>query len=382
MGIPAIELAEQGIAAYMDLVRQSNILPAHKYPRVTEELPTIIEMVQTLIRKGFAYETPGTGDNRDVYFRVSRKPDYGKLSHRDLESLLAGARIEPGEHKESPADFALWKSAKPGEPAWESPWGQGRPGWHIECSAMALKYLGDPLDIHGGGLDLVFPHHENEIAQSEAYTGREPFARFWVHNGLLQFDGEKMSKSVGNIVTWRQALEAYGADALRLFVLGSHYRSPLTYSEESMAAAKRGAERLVNAVSRTAPVSGGEAVDPAPFKERFIAMMENDFNTAGALAQLFELATEINRGADEGRAIAAAQATLRELAGVLGLTLSQATEDHMAAAPFIDLLLEIRSQLRAAKQYALADTVRNRLRDLNIIVEDTPQGPVWKPRRS
>jgi cysteinyl-tRNA synthetase len=245
---------------------------------------------------------------------------------------------------------------------------------------MSLKYLGDALDIHGGGLDLVFPHHENEIAQSEAYTGREPFARLWVHNGLLQFDGEKMSKSLGNIVTWRQALDKYGADALRLFVLGSYYRGPLTYSEESMAAAKRGAERLANAASRSGLADAGNPVDPALYKERFIAMLENDFNTSGAVAQLFDLATEVNRGRDEGRNIDDAQAMLRELAGVLGLSLSGAGEDRMAAAPFIELLLELRTELRLAKQYALADTVRDRLNELNISVEDTPQGPVWKPR--
>ncbi len=239
LGIPVKELTEKYTERYFEDMDALNILRAHVYPRATQEIPKIIEVVNGLIDKGFAYATGGI-----VYFRVRRDPDYGKLSHRTLDQMMAGARIEVGEEKEDPMDFVLWKAAKPGEPAWDSPWGKGRPGWHIECSAMSLRYLGEQLDIHGGGQDLVFPHHENEIAQSEGFTGKKPFVKYWMHNGLLQMGAEKMSKSLGNLITIREALEKYSADALRIFVLSSYYRSPLTYSEEALEAAEKGAERL------------------------------------------------------------------------------------------------------------------------------------------
>ena len=223
LGQPFDQLAAGYIDEYEREMRDLNIMPAHVFPRATQEIPTIIEMTQRLIQKGHAYRANG-----DVYFRVRSKSDYGKLSGRDVDALMAGARVEPGEQKEDPADFALWKGAKEGEPAWDSPWGPGRPGWHIECSAMSYRYLGATLDIHGGGQDLIFPHHENEIAQSEAYSGKQPFVRYWLHNGWLMFSEEKMSKSLGNIITIRQGLEKYGPDGLRLFVLTSHYRSPLS----------------------------------------------------------------------------------------------------------------------------------------------------------
>ena len=226
--------------------------PADVYPRATQEVPKIIEIVKGLVEKGYAYASQGS-----VYFRVKKLDDYGKLAHRTLDSMMAGARIEPGEEKEHPMDFVLWKAAKPGEPSWESPWGPGRPGWHIECSAMSLKYLGEQLDIHGGGQDLIFPHHENEIAQSESFTGKKPFAKYWMHNGLLQLGEEKMSKSLGNILSIKQMLKKSSADAMRIFILSGHYRMPLKYSEEAIEAAERGAERLRQAAF-AAPKEGSK----------------------------------------------------------------------------------------------------------------------------
>src|SRR3990172_9053882 len=343
-GLTFDQLAETYIQEYEREVRQLNIAPAHVYPRATQELPQIIEMVSTLIEKGYAYQADG-----DVYFSVHRKPDYGKLSGREIDSMMAGARVEVGEHKTHPADFALWKGAKPGEPAWDSPWGPGRPGWHIECSAMSVRYLGPQLDIHGGGQDLIFPHHENEIAQTEAYSGVQPFVRYWVHNGCLFLDQEKMSKSLGNIIPIRQGLDRYGPDGIRVFVLTSHYRGPLTYSEEGLEAGKRAAERLRLAVYL--PGGDGEpCVDPAPFRQRFMECMDDDLNSAGALAALFDLSRETNRARDENRRTEEGQATLRELSGVLGLTLRE-PEAPAAAAPFIDLLAEVRNEARAARLF-------------------------------
>jgi cysteinyl-tRNA synthetase len=379
MGIPTKQLAEQLIAEYAAEMAGLNILPAHVYPRATEEIPTMIDMISTLVDKGYAYVAEG-----DVYFRVSAKKDYGKLSGRSLEVMLGGTRcevgreIEPGENKEHPADFALWKAAKPGEPSWESPWGPGRPGWHIECSAMSVRYLGETLDIHGGGVDLIFPHHENEIAQSEAYTGTEPFVRYWLHNGWLYLGEEKMSKSLGNIIPIADALPKYGSDGCRLFVLSSHYRSPLTYSEDGLEASKRAAERLRLAAA-PAPPGKGAPVDAQPFRQRFIDSMEDDLNATQAVGALFDLAREINRGRDEGRPVEEAQATLRELAGVLGLTLAE-EETGIAARPFIDLLVTVRDELRAAKLYELSDSVRARLAELGIALEDGAEGTRWRRR--
>jgi cysteinyl-tRNA synthetase len=378
-GTSVHDLTERFIGEYQRDMAALNVLPAHVYPRATEEIPAIIAMIEGLIEKGFAYEGPPLeeGGPRDVYYRVSRKADYGKLSKRDRESLAAGARVEPAEGKEDPVDFTLWKAAKPGEPSWESPWGPGRPGWHIECSAMAFRHLGPQVDLHGGGLDLVFPHHENEIAQTEAFTGKAPFSRFWVHHGLLQLGEEKMSKSLANLITIAEGLERFGADAIRIFVLGSNYRRPLTYSEEAIGAAKQGAQRLRGALDAV-ETSSVEAVDAAPFRQRFVAAMDDDLNTPQALAALFDLAREINRARDAGRGIAAGQALLRELAGVLGLRLEK--EEPAAAAPFIDLLVQVRQELRAAKEYALADRVRAGLAELGIALEDTPSGTTWERR--
>ncbi|MCH7488893.1 MAG: cysteine--tRNA ligase, partial [Chloroflexi bacterium] len=274
-GVSYDQLAATYIEEYEEEMRELNVLPADIYPRATQEIPQIIEMVQGLIEKGRAYAV----ESGDVYFDVRSDPGYGKLSGRDVDSMRAGARVEPGEEKHDPADFALWKAAKPGEPSWESPWGPGRPGWHIECSAMSYRYLGATLDMHGGGQDLIFPHHENEIAQAEGFTGVKPFVRHWLHNGWLTLDEEKMSKSIGNIITIREALDRYGSDGIRIFVMTAHYRAPLAYSEEAMEAGKRAAERLQLAAS--VPGGDGPAADiPGDeYRERFGASMDDDLNT-------------------------------------------------------------------------------------------------------
>ncbi|MFH1638921.1 MAG: cysteine--tRNA ligase [Chloroflexota bacterium] len=375
LGISAAVLAGKYTEGFFEDMDALNVLRADVYPRATGEIDNIIEVISGLIDKGFAYAAGGS-----VYFRVRRVSDYGKLSHRSLDTMMAGARIEPGEEKEYPMDFALWKAAKPEEPFWESPWGKGRPGWHIECSAMSLRYLGSMIDIHGGGQDLVFPHHENEIAQSESYTGMKPFARYWMHNGLLQLGGEKMSKSLGNLITIRDALSKYSADAIRIFILGSHYRSPLTYSEEAQQAAEAGARRLRQALaSRGVENRTAGKLDPEPYRAQFIRAMDDDFNTAQALSVLFDLGHEINRADAEGLDTAAARETLSELAGVLGLTLKEPEKSH-DVAPFIELLITIRRELRGAKQYQLADSIRQKLVEIGITLEDTPAGTVWKQK--
>ena len=371
LGIPMSELAEQNINDYLGQLKAMNVQPAHVYPRVTETVPQIIRFIEGLIANGFAYASGG-----DVYYRVRKFDRYGELSKRDVDDLLSGARIDPTELKDDPLDFALWKGAKPGEPSWESPWGPGRPGWHIECSAMALENLGEQIDIHGGGADLIFPHHTNEIAQTEAYTGQPPFARIWMHNALLQLGSEKMSKSIGNLVTIKQALEQFGPDALRLFVITSHYRSPASYSEEALEAARAGAERLRNAAFATGG-RGNPEIDADQHRQRFIEAMDDDLNTPRALAVLFELAREINRSAAAGQDISAGQALFRELCGVLGLTMQSPAREAQEAAPFIDLLVTLRTELRAAKQWAIADQVRDGLTALGVEIKDGPEGTAW-----
>ncbi|MBL7119131.1 MAG: cysteine--tRNA ligase [Dehalococcoidia bacterium] len=372
LGISASELAEKFIARYFADMDALNIRRADVYPRATEEIPKIIEVIQGLIDKGHAYEAEG-----DVYFRVRSDPDYGKLSQQDLEALQSGARVEAGSEKEHPLDFALWKAAKPGEPCWESPWGEGRPGWHIECSAMSLRHLGDTLDIHGGGRDLIFPHHENEIAQSESFTGVTPFVKYWMHNGLVQLGEDKMSKSLGVLVTIKEVLERFRPDAVRLFILSSHYRSPVSFSEEGLEAAEKGMERLRQAARGEGKGEGAASIDIGSFRQSFVEAMDDDFNSAQAIAVVFDLAREINRARSEGTDVEQAQQTLLELAGVLGLTLEE-REVSLAAQPFIDLLISIRSDLRKAKQWQLADKIRSSLEEMGIVVEDTPKGTVWR----
>ena len=381
LDVAPLALAEQYIQEYARQLGLLNVLPATVNPRATGEIASIIKMITDLGENGYAYEVDG-----DVYFRVNKDADYGKLSGRRLEDMQAGARIGVDERKEHPMDFALWKSSKPGEPAWDSPWGPGRPGWHIECSAMSMHHLGEQIDIHGGGNDLVFPHHENEIAQTESVTGKT-FARYWVHNGMMQLAGEKMSKSLGNLVTIEQFLAAHEGDALRMMILNSSYRNPLTFGDDVIGQAERALERLRLGLR---PVSGGsvasgEAVDALKeqveaTRQGFMDSMDDDFNTAGALGYLFDLLRAINQARDAGvvpESVGAAQDVLRELLQVFGLRTERAAGGNQADA-FINLLIEIRRELRSQKLWALSDLVRDRLAELGVLLEDSKEGTTWR----
>lgn len=381
LGMEPFALAEQYIQEYARQLGLLNVLPATVNPRATREIPNIIKLITELGEAGYAYAVDG-----DVYFRVTHDGDYGKLSGRRLEDMQAGARIGVDERKEHPMDFALWKSSKPGEPAWDSPWGPGRPGWHIECSAMSMHHLGEQIDIHGGGNDLVFPHHENEIAQTESATGKT-FARYWVHNGMMQLAGEKMSKSLGNLVTIDEFLAQHEGDVLRMMILNSSYRNPLTFGDEVIAQAERALERLRLALR---PVSGGslasgEAVDSLnrqveATRQGFIDCMDDDFNTAGALGFLFDLLRAINQARDAGvvpDVVGKAQHMLQELMQVFGLRTEREVGGSQADA-FINLLIEMRRELRSQKLWALSDRVRDRLAELGVLLEDSIEGTAWR----
>ncbi|MFU8826873.1 MAG: cysteine--tRNA ligase [Brevefilum sp.] len=383
LGIDPFELAEKYIEEFSRNLRDLNILPATQHPRATEEIDAIIKMVTQLIEKGSAYEVDG-----DVYFRVETAQDYGKLSGRKLEEMNAGSRIRVDERKENPMDFAVWKKAKPGEPSWDSPWGLGRPGWHIECSAMNLSHLGHQIDIHGGGNDLVFPHHENEIAQTEAITGK-PFARYWMHNGMLQLKGEKMSKSTGNLVPINEFLSEHPGDVMRLLVLSSYYRSPLTFNSEVIEANQRALERLLSALRPALPGAPGataETLDQLTeqteaTRQGFIEAMDEDFNTASALGHLFDLVRAINQARAEkatDEQLETAQSIFKELADVLGLELKTPEQGTSDADAFINLLLALRKDLREQKLYNLSDHVRDELANLGVIIEDSAQGSTWR----
>lgn len=376
------DLADKYIARFYAEMDGLNILRADVNPRATEVMPEIITMVQGLIQKDHAYAVDG-----DVYFRVTSFPDYGKLSRRSLDQMEAGARIEVDARKEHPMDFALWKTAKVGEPSWDSPWGKGRPGWHIECSAMSMKYLGEQLDIHGGGPDVIFPHHENEIAQSEAYTSKVPFVRYWMHNGPLKLreDEEKMTRHLGNFVSVQEALQKYSVDAIRLFILSSHWRGPLTWKDEGIQAAERGTERFRVALKdwtagpKASP--GDTLCEEADAARRdFIAAMDDDLNSPQAIARAFDLARVVNQARDASAAadsLSYAQGVLKELLDVLGLTLRGQTGPS-EAEPFVALLVQVRTELRAAKQWALADSIRDRLTKLGVVLEDGAGETTWK----
>jgi cysteinyl-tRNA synthetase len=381
-GVDPFALGEMYIHEFEGHLRDFNILPATINPRATREMDQIITMIKGLIEMGYAYPMEG-----DVYFRVAKDAQYGKLSGRHLEDMQAGSRIDVDFRKENPMDFALWKSAKPGEPAWPSPWGNGRPGWHIECSAMNLNHLGEQIDIHGGGNDLIFPHHENEIAQSECYTGKQ-FATYWIHNGMLQLSGEKMSKSIGNLVTIEEFLSRHPADALRMMVLNSGYRNPLSYSDDILAQAEKAIDRLRSALK---PALGGATGAPDTSVKSlhaqmdtankvFVESMDEDFNSSGALAGLFELVRVTNQTRADGATddqLKPAQDLLRQLTSMFGLTLEGTDQGGQDIEGFVELLIEIRKELRQNKLWALSDKVRDRLAELGVILEDSKDGTSW-----
>jgi cysteinyl-tRNA synthetase len=388
------EVANQFIAQYFADMDALGIKRAHVYPRVTEHIPEIIETVNALVAKGYAYEVDG-----DIYYDVSKFADYGKLSGRSLEDLKAGARVEVDERKNNPMDFALWKKAKPGEMAWDSPWGPGRPGWHIECSVMAHKYLGDSFDFHGGGVDLVFPHHENEIAQSEAYTGKQ-LARYWLHNGFVNFSGKKMAKSVGNVVSIAEARKQYPGIALRLYLLSTHYRSPIDFDLEKLGAAVKGWERLQNAAQALEDAFSSRQSEGCSLAElspgqreflqqgesaltKFIEAMDDDFNTALAVGVLFDLVREINiflrqplTSAQDVFVLSKVRDVFTTISDVLGLVAAPEAAQEQAdlVAELMRLIINIRQAAREKKDFALADKIREQLAGLGFILEDTPHG--------
>jgi len=379
--VDPLKLAQTYIDQFNTHLSDLNILPATLNPRATTEMEHIIEMITGLIKKRYAYPVDG-----DVYFKVKKFNGYGKLSGRKLEDMQAGARIGVDERKENPMDFALWKAAKTGEPSWKSPWGMGRPGWHIECSAMSVNHLGEQIDIHGGGNDLIFPHHENEIAQSEALTGKQ-FSRYWIHNGMLQLSGEKMSKSVGNLISIEEFLSKHKGDALRMMVLNSGYHNPLTFNDEVIGQAEKALERLESGLKPAQTESAGlsekrkktVAAQMEKTKAGFEEAMDDDFNSAGALGNLFELVRVVNQARADGASdedLKDAQNMMRSLASVLGLTLGAREGAHPADA-FIDLLIEIRSEIRENKLWALSDDIRDKLAALGVQVEDSKSGSTW-----
>jgi len=365
------------------------LLPPTHEPKATEHIPEIISLIRRLEEKGMAYRIDG-----DVFFPVERFPGYGKLSRRKIEELEAGARVEVDERKRSPMDFALWKASKEGEPFWESPWGEGRPGWHVECSAMSTKYLGQPFDIHGGGRDLVFPHHENEIAQSEGAFDC-PFARYWIHNGFLNINQEKMSKSLGNIYTIREILERYEAATLRYYFLGSHYRSPIDFFDQGLEDAEKSMERIyetMDRLDRLVPANGGTIPDEAVLDE-FRREMDEDFNTPRALAFIFDEIHALNRRLDEGKTagLSARVLAMKSAGEVLGLFQEKAElflrrkrerwmRNHGLSAQAIEELIQRRDRARSAKQWQEADRIRAELQERGITLEDTPGGTIWKVR--
>jgi cysteinyl-tRNA synthetase len=384
-GITVKELGERFIQEYFKDADALGVIRADVHPRATEHIGEIVDLIKILVEKGYAYEVNG-----DVYYETHKFKDYGKLSHQNIDELEAGARIEPGEKKKNPMDFALWKAQKPGEPAWDSPWGKGRPGWHIECSIMAMKYLGETIDIHGGGPDLIFPHHENEIAQSEAAT-EKPFARFFMHVGYLNINNQKMSKSLGNFFTVRDILKTYDPEVLRFFMLSSHYRNPINFSQDLMEQAKSSLERLYNAlysiehlekVALDKDLTEGdrEYLNSLEInKDEFIKAMDDDFNTADAIASLFNIVRQYNMSIDEKsprKLIIATKEMLLTLGSVLGF-FRKFTEKTLLDEE-IEQKIRERQQARKDKNYALADQIRDELKAQGIILEDTPAGVRWK----
>jgi len=392
--VPASEIAEKYTRAFYEDIEKLGIMRADHYPRATESIPNMIKLVEILIEKGIAYVVDG-----DVYYEVAKFKDYGKLSGKNIEELKSGARIEVDDRKKSPLDFALWKAAKPGEPSWDSPWGKGRPGWHIECSVMSMTYLGETLDIHAGGSDLIFPHHENEIAQSEGATGK-PFARYWMHNGFLNIEGEKMSKSLGNFFTAREIMEKYHPAVIRMFFLLKHYRSPINFSEERIREAQKALERISTAMEniklalaeidvKNLKKNGELSAAVQHLKQQAIDELDDDFNTAGALAAVFDLVREANLILNKGTLTEAElfdlsqiKETIEEFDQFLGiLSYAESKQASISEAPLIELLIDIRKKLRDNKHWALADEIRDRLFEMGIELKDRPDKTTWQRRR-
>jgi cysteinyl-tRNA synthetase len=412
LGTTVKELSERMTADYLDCLKQLGVECITHLPRATEHIPEMLTLITGLIDKGYAYPAGG-----DVYFDVTSDEDYGKLCNRDPEQMEAGARVEVSDRKRNPGDFALWKGAKPGEPSWESPWGPGRPGWHIECSAMSMRYLGETLDIHGGGLDLQFPHHENELAQSESFTGK-PFSRYWMHNGLMKMGHAKMAGSVGNVINVVDLLQKHHPETVRLLLLGTHYRSPIEYSEERLGEVRRSLEgfyRFFERYERITKESFYTIVPPQTRQEHeaakdpegrivegesshlaFCAHMEDDFNTGGAVGTLYELLTQLNRFADQHQEFAGTESrtslayrnfrygagVLRELASLLGLfrepiTTSRAGDDKLVNG-LMQLLIDLRADARKSKNFAVADQIRKRLTEIGVTLEDRAGETGWR----
>jgi cysteinyl-tRNA synthetase len=412
LGTTVKELAEKMTADYCDCLKRLNVTGIDLMPRATEHIGEMIAMMKGLIDNGHAYPSGG-----DVYFDVSKDADYGKLCHRDPEQMEAGARVEISDRKRNPGDFALWKGAKPGEPSWDSPWGPGRPGWHIECSAMSMKYLGKTLDIHGGGLDLQFPHHENELAQSESYTN-QTFARYWMHNGLLKMGNAKMAGSVGNVVNVADLLKKYHPETVRFLLLSTHYRSPIEYSDDRLAEVRRSLDGFYRFFERYERITGKSfyaqkapqtraehEAGSAPGEQiltgehtyfEFCACMDDDFNSGGAIGKLYEFLTLLNKFADgsrdfhdpETRRIGSYDTftrgvqVLKEMSQILGLfqepVVAEKGDDDQLVGGLMQLLIDLRAEARKAKNFALGDQIRKRLTDLGVTLEDRPGGTGWR----
>lgn len=378
-GVDFKDVAETFIQEYWRDASALGVRAPNFAPKTSDFVPEIIDAIDQLIKKGHAYVVDG-----DVYFDVKSFPKYGELSHRSLDEMIAGARVEVSEKKRFPLDFALWKSAKPNEPSWPSPWGEGRPGWHIECTIMSTKLLGSTLDIHAGGEDLIFPHHENEKAQSEALTGK-PFVRYWIHNGLVRVSGDKMSKSLGNIFILREALKRFGADGLKLYFLSKHYRSPIDFSVEPLEASAKAARRIAETFKRfeskfTSPRVPRNDGWMDEQRAKFIESLDDDFNTPQAIAQIFDLVAQLNKFMDEGNEEASLKVyhlLRREFCPVMGLFEAGTRSEEMDVEPFLQLILDVRKELRERKMYELADSIRDRLKSLGVEVRDTREGSTY-----
>lgn len=396
-GVQWFDICNRYIDSYFEVMDKLNVKRVHVYPRVSEHIEDIIETVKTLIDRGYAYVVDG-----DVYYSVEKFEHYGELSGRNLEDMMAGARVDVDDRKKNPMDFALWKAAKPGEPSWTSPWGEGRPGWHIECSTMSMKYLGESFDFHGGGSDLIFPHHENEIAQSEGCTGVHPFVHYWLHNGFITVNEEKMSKSLGNFFMVIDILKHYDPETLRFFIVSTHYRSPLDFSDARLTEAEKSLARLRTAKENLTALQGMMSAGAteeslalrakaAELRDEFMEAMRDDFNTALAISHMFALGKEINiyhkyitdSGLKpDGKLLDIISSVFAEMCSIIGVLEKDAAVAAEAAdskeTELVEMIINMRQEARAAKNYALADSLRNQLTAIGIVLEDTPQGVKWK----